>query len=378
MGAEEEALSTDTAPSRADIDLEAQRQKTAQLNAKFERLAFDLGDGDDGEFISGWQCHNPHAGPLLESVKQHANHIDHTRYSYFDAHANLTENILDHHTTLDKRRPEAVLCGCGTTALLFTWAAHLHSMGVSKVYYVPPLYITLHTALDRFGIRAVPVADRQPYEPGFCLDLPDDPGCTLLLTDPVWFSGTAVAEHWIDAVGRWQLENSSTVFVDGSLQYLPWSGPRHEMTATLLPELTVRLVCPSKQLCTHGYRFSYMLAPSRLIRGLAWTYTNIFGPAPADSIAFAHAAIEAVAAGEIPRVLMKTASARFADLVRTGAIETSLNPNCGYFVFAHIAAALPSGYVQIDGSYFYQAAYPGYAKINLLSPSIGLLGVPPA
>lgn len=345
----------------------------ASLEAKFERLAFDLNDGDDGEFLSGWQCSNPFVRQFLAMVSRRAETLDHRRYSYFDAHVNLARTILEHHEHIDGVRPEAVLCGCGTTSLLFTWATYLQSIGVSEVYYLPPLYISLHTALERYGIRAIALTTKQAYESSYEIDLPNEPGATLLLTDPVWYAGTRVPAEVVTRIGEWQRRSSARVFVDGTLQYLPWSGNRSEATAKLDPSLTFRLVCPSKQLCVHGYRFSYMLVPSAHLRGLSWTYTNAFGPAPADSIAFALEAIPALGKNRIPRQLMTRASARYRRLLLAGAIESILSPDCGYFVFARIRAPLPPGYVLVDGTYFGQHEYPGYSKLNLLSPSLRLI-----
>jgi aspartate/methionine/tyrosine aminotransferase len=363
-----------TAPHEYCDALAAQQRATASLNAKFERLAFDLHDGDDGDFLSGWQCQNPFVSRFLSNVRQRAETLDHRRYSYFDAHSELGQSILDHHTCLDGVRPEAVLCGCGTTSLLFTWATYLHSIGVSRVYYLPPLYITLHTALDRYGIRTIPLTARQPYEPSYDFELPDEPGATLLLTDPVWYAGVTIPPHFISRVAEWQRRVSATVFVDGTLQYLPWGDKRGEGTAALDSELTFRLVCPSKQLCVHGYRFSYMLLPSAHFRGLAWTYTNLFGPAPADSIAFAYEAMAALREATIPNQLMTLVSRRYRHLLGINAIASDLSPTCGYFVFVQVRAPLPVGYVLLDGAYFDQHEYAGYTKLNLLSPSLHLIG----
>jgi len=70
---------------------------------------------------------------------------------------------------------------------------------------------------------------------------------------------------------------------------------------------------------------------------------------------------------------MALASERYEMLIDGRIIETSIIPNCGYFIFARVLRGLPEGYLQIDGSYFEQSGYPGYAKINLLSPAVRLL-----
>ena len=163
------------------------------------------------------------------------------------------------------------------------------------------------------------------------------------------------------------------VFVDGSLQYLPWDGVLNENTAMLDPAFTFRLVCPSKQLSVHGYRFSYMLLPASHQRGMAWTYANIAGPASADSIVFAHEAITAMKNRKLPEALMQLVISRHAYLRKHKIIESEICPECGYFVFEKINVALPDGYSVMDGKYFDLKSYPHYMKINLLSPSINLL-----
>lgn len=366
-------MSTASSSQSSDRSLDRQREDTRRLSEKFESLAFDHNDGDDGDFLSGWQCSNGLVADLEEAIRARAKTIDHTRYNYFDTHADLIAAIQAHHRAVDDAPPAAVLCGGGATALLSVWATYLHSRGVDHVYYIPPLYITLQTALDRYGIRTIPVAATQPYEPGFSVDLPIEDVPVLLLTDPVWYAGTPVAAAVIDEIARWQCKTAATIFVDGSLQYMPWAGERYEPTGALDPSRTFRLVCPSKQLCMHGYRFSYLLIPPDHSRRLAWTYTNLVGPAAADSIAFAHEAIAAVSQGDITRALMQNASDRYQRLIATGSVRSVLRPSAGYFVFAEIVAPLAPDYVRIDGSYFGQTSYPGYMKLNLLSPSLGLI-----
>lgn len=346
---------------------------TAELNAKFEKLAFDQNDGNDGDFLSGWQCENPFVSNLLKSVRNKALEMDHRRYSYFDAHTGLIESIRSHHEILDFISPQAIVCGCGSTSLLSTFAAYLRSIGVKKVYYIPPLYITLHTAFDRYAICTEPITDKQPYEDDFSIRLPVEMNAVLLLTDPVWIAGTSIKHKIIEEIAAWQRSTNALVFVDGCMQYMPWAGPRYEASSILDPSLTIRLVCPSKQLCIHGYRFSYLLVPAAYSRPLAWTYTSIFGPAPADSIAFGHEAIAAIRDGSISREIMRIASQRYTFMLNRKDIASSIKPECGYFVFVRILKPLPDNYICLDGSYFEQQLYKGYVKLNLLSPSLRLI-----
>ncbi|HBY02443.1 MAG TPA: hypothetical protein DEG92_07915 [Rikenellaceae bacterium] len=70
---------------------------------------------------------------------------------------------------------------------------------------------------------------------------------------------------------------------------------------------------------------------------------------------------------------MNMASCRYTHMISEADITSTLTPNCGYFVFAKILRTLPPDYICIDGTYFAQESYPGYIKLNLLSPSIKLI-----
>jgi aspartate/methionine/tyrosine aminotransferase len=356
-----------------DALLADQLKHTIDLNAYYEKLAFELNDGDKGHFLSGWQCGNPFATEFLDAVRERAKRIDYQKYTYFDDDDELARRIGALHKAIDGVQPQCVLCGSGTTALLFAFVTYLQKIGVEKIHFIPPLYFTLHRAFAWYKIRAIPVSTQQPFEDGFSLNLPDENNSVLLLTDPVWYTGTPVPSGIIDEIAEWQQRTSSTVFVDGSLQYLPWNGVLDEPTARLSPSLTFRLICPSKQLSAHGYRFSYVLLPSAAEQNLAWTYSNIYGPASADSIAFAHEAVAAIANGSLPRKLTNLVAERHRYLREGKIIESELTPTCGYFVFEKINAPLPEGYKLIDGRFFDQKNYLGYTKINLLSPSLRLL-----
>jgi histidinol-phosphate/aromatic aminotransferase/cobyric acid decarboxylase-like protein len=319
--------------SCSGFSLADQLQKTEDLNAHYESLAFDLDDGDKGNFLSGWQCENPYNADLFRAVKERAKSIDYGKYTYFDDDLELPDLIKNLHNRLDGVRPEHVFCGSGSTSLLFGFATYLQKKGVRQVHFVPPMYFTLHLAFDLLGIRTIPVSDRQPFEHEFSMRLPNETNSVLMVLDPVWYAGTPISSDVMDEIVNWQKRTSSVVFVDGSLQYLSWQPAAKEFSAQLDPKLTFRLVCPSKQLSSHGYRFSYVLVPASEKQEFAWVYTNIFGPANADSIAFAHEAILALTDGRIPQQSMALVSTRHNALRDLDVIESDLQSKLRLFRF---------------------------------------------
>ncbi len=352
-----------------------QIKHTAELNAVYEKLDVENDDGDKGNFLFGWQCINPYAKDLLAATKKRAQNINYVEYVYLDEDSELSKKVIAFHKKFDHIQPQSVFCGLGSTSLLFAFAAYLRKKEVTKVYFIPPLYFTLHKALDMFRIKTIPISALQPFEDGFSIDLPSEKNSILLITDPVWYSGTQISKEIIDKIRVWQKKTQSIVFVDGSFQYMSWNKNVDEATASLDPSLTFRLICPSKQLATHGYRFSYMLLPEALKQDFSWGYTNIYGSANADTVAFAHEAMAAVTKRDITNKLMGLISERYQMFKTKGILESDLNPSCGYFVFGKPNIALPEGYVKVEGKFFDQHHYPDYTKINLLSPSIHLLGI---
>lgn len=357
------------------ISLDEQLKNTAELNSYYEGLAFNLDDGDKGNFLSGWQCDSPFNAELFLAVKERAKHLNYGKYTYFDDELELSGKVSKLHKEFDGVEPQYVFCGSGSTSLLYGIAAYLNKKKIGKVFFIPPMYFTMHIAFDSFGIQTIPVSNKHPFEKDFKLLLPKEENSFLILIDPIWYAGSPISESVIEEVAAWQIKTKSTVIVDGSLQYMSWNHSIHEPTAHLDPNLTFRLICPSKQLSSHGYRFSYVLLPLSQKQTFAWTYTNIYGSANADSVAFGHEAIAAITKRTIPNNLMNLAAGRHQLLRSSGVIESVYNPSSGYFVFEKINVPLPDDYIKVDGKYFDQDNFPDYTKINLLSPSINILGL---
>jgi aspartate/methionine/tyrosine aminotransferase len=329
-------------------------------------------DGDNGNFLFGWQCENPFAHDLLAATRARARDLNYVEYSYLEDDIELIRTIIAAHEQLDSVAPKSVFCGAGATALLVTVAAHLRLKQVEEVYFIAPIYFSMHFALRLLGIRARPVSSRHAFEGDFSMNLPNRQA-VLILTDPIWYAGVSVPEHVIEEIRRWQSRTDSLVVIDGSFQYMPWSGDVFERTAHLDSRRTLRLISPSKSLCVAGYRFAYLILPESLRAEIAHTYTNIYASSATDAVAFGHEAVQAMTSRHLTNNLMKLAASRHTQLRATKKIESIIDATCGYFVFEKLNAELPKHYIRMGGEYFDQTRFPEYTRLNLLSPSFHLV-----
>lgn len=341
----------------------------ADLLGRYEEMDHDSRDVAEGFGLSGWQCANPYASSLLERVSRKTKHLERTSYAYLDDDPRLAQGISDLHRAFDGERPQAILAGVGASPLLFTFAAHLRDLNITEVYCLPPLYFTLLYALRLLGIRVRPVSAFQAFERKCTLNLPDK-RTYLLLSDPVWYAGLAVPTHVVDEVREWQSRTGSNVFVDGSFQYMAWDRRTIEITASLDLASTYRVISPTKSLAIHGFRFAYCLLPNSQHRSFVQAYRNIFGSANSENLTFAHEAIAAMRDRHITDKLTALASHRHRRLRKQGIIFSRLSPDRGYFVFEKLQGGRRSEDGLMDGPYFEQNRFPGYVRLNLLSPSL--------
>lgn len=345
----------------------------AQLLSRHDEMEDSFTDVDAGNFLFGWQCENPFAESMLEATRQRENNIDHIKYVYVEDDENLAIDIRKLHDSLDGLSPEGIFCAPGgAVSILFTFSAFLHNMGIREVYYIPPLYYTMYFAFKLFGIRVRAVSGLHAIEPGFSMNLPKK-DTILILTDPVWYAGCVVPETIVEAVIDWQRRTGSLVFVDGSFQYMRWNRETIEASSRLAPNRTFRLICPTKLLGIHGYRFAYTLLPEETRPRFTTAYTNIYGSTSAANWAFAHEAVAAVKSRAITNCLVNRAEARHKGMRAQGKIASVFQPECGYFTFEQINVSMPKEHLMMTGEYFDQPRYPGYSRLNLLSPSFSLL-----
>lgn len=345
----------------------------AQILLKHEALEVEHGDGDAGNFLFGWQCQNPYANELLLNVKKRSEGIDHVKYIYLEDNHELTQRVKNMQLGFDGVMPSGLFCAPGgAVSVLFSFCAFLSRRGVSEVYYIPPIYYSMHIALKLFGIRVRAVSGLHAFEDGFTMNLPDK-NTVLILADPVWYVGISVPDQAIAEIIRWQNKTESLVFVDGSFQYMRWNETVTEASAKLSPEKTFRLVSPTKSLGVHGYRFAYTLLPENFLTEFSNTYTNIYGSTAAGNLAFAFEAISAMEKRSLTNSLIRLAKARHERLRKKGTISSVLKPECGYFAFEKINVTLPEGYLMMTGDYFDQNRFLGHSRLNLISPSFCVL-----
>lgn len=265
------------------------------IMAHHQRLETERKNLDGRLFISDYHGGHPfiadYLGPLAASPAPHLGDI--ARYAGLDDDLVLRRKIAALHHDHDHLPYSAahVLPSGGSSSLLGTICTWLSLTNRKRVHYLPPVYFKFAYLFHRFAIQPIPVADRHAFQPDFRLRLPAQRS-VLLLTDPIWYAGMRVTEHVLDAIGEWQRATGSLIVVDGTFQYMRWDGDRREPTAQLDPELTLRLVCPTKYLSLHGYRCAWLLAPEGLRDQLAELHLNLHGDVPLSDLLFTHRACE--------------------------------------------------------------------------------------
>jgi hypothetical protein len=346
--------------------------KTLPVSSLIERhraLDLRLAERRDG-FLSDWNGTHPFVhdflGPSLVSLGKEAVAGD---YIYLDERPAITESITRFHRNVESLDIQFtnVLAGAGSSSLLAAFALWLSRQGVEKIYYLPPIYHTLHYLLDLLRIEAIPLTTKHAFQPGYAFTLPDEP-TVLAFCDPLWYAGKHVPASVITAISEWQERTGSLVFVDGSFQYLSWSPRLSETTSLLNPSRTFRVICPTKALAIHSYRFSYLLHPSQYHADFTFLYESLVGSAGVGNLAFGRRALEVLSTKDNTLSLRNFLRNTFLQLLETGAIQTKIEPDCGYYVFAKPLknAESPNEQIVMDQDFFELTGYPGYGRINLM------------
>ena len=337
------------------------------LFARHRRLD-DIITQDRGQFPSDWNSTHPFVREFLGPQIGSSGLVGpgECRYVYFDEQQEILDAVRGLHRSLEGMHlaRENLVAGPGSSSFLLAMSLWLLQQGYSEVFYIPPLYYTLHYFLKLFGIRARPLASGCVFEASVPSGLPAGRSI-LLLTDPIWFAGYRVPLETIEAIARWQRMTGSLVMVDGSFQFMQWDQTRRERSSLLDPELTFRLISPGKALGIPFFRFAYLVHPARVHRELVFLYENMIGASTVADLAFARRALEVMTRAESTFALTGYLRRTFEELVARGILATRIKPDCAYFTFAVPAVELP-GQVAMDQEYFEIEGYPRHIRINLM------------
>ncbi|MEV7023625.1 aminotransferase class I/II-fold pyridoxal phosphate-dependent enzyme [Kitasatospora sp. NPDC093558] len=321
-------------------------------------------------FISDYNGGHPYVERYLGELAHTSPHRlgDVTRYAALDEDTALREKIAEMHRRYDGVgcTAERVVPAGGSSGLLGTFCTWLTLSGFKRVHYLPPVYYKLAYWFREFGIEPVKVAEQHAYQGQLDLRLPDERS-VLILTDPVWYTGRRVPVRVLEAIGDWQRETGSLVFVDGTFQYMRWDGQLREDSAALPADRTFRLVCPTKYLSIHGYRCAHLLAPAHLRERLAELHLNLHGDATVADRLFAHRAADLML-GEGNNALLRHVRDNHRLLHDSGALTAQAPIETGYFLFARTRVP-HENFLALDENYFELHGYPGYVRINLLNPA---------
>lgn len=178
-----------------------------------------------------------------------------------------------------------------------------------------------------------------------------------------------MTEEVIHKIREWQKKTGSVVFVDGSFQYTKWNQPHFEHTASLDHDLTFRVVCPTKALAIHGYRFSYAIVPETERELFTYLYENMCGSTPLRNLLFAQQAMTVLGSNTSNKKILNEIEMSFNLLMKRGAITPVGTPDCGYFIFAKLKESMRN-IIAMDESYFELSGYPEYVRVNLIAPNI--------
>ncbi|HST65668.1 MAG TPA: aminotransferase class I/II-fold pyridoxal phosphate-dependent enzyme, partial [Mycobacteriales bacterium] len=290
-------------------------------------------------FPSDWNGRHPYVadylGPLGRTTPLQLG--DPSHYSSAQADADLIRAVRRFHAEADGQPlgEAKVVVGSGATQLLATVAAWLHVTGVRSVFYQPPMHYTTAGLFRQFGITPYRLGTRHLHEAGAELALPAE-RAVLFLADPIWYAGRRVPARFVDRIRDWQLATGSLVVVDGTFGYLGWDSPA-ERCAGLVADRTVRLVCPTKSLSMHGFRFAYLLAPRSLVPALLAILDTNHGTTSLWDREFGRRAVAVLRTPERNLGLLADARERFARITAEGLVADAVPPETGYFAFVRPA-----------------------------------------
>ena len=321
---------------------------------------------DPTAFISDWNGTHPFVDQYLGRLNREALVLP-GRYSFFNEEHGLINKIKSFHLKRDQSaelHENQIIGGEGSSSLLAAFSLWLCQRGIQEVIYIPPLYYALHFMLKLLRIRARPISGKHLFDPRARLALPTKMA-VLLLCDPIWYAGRQVPMSYMREIQDWQSATDSLVFVDGSFQYMSWQPNKPEHSSHLDPNLTFRLICPTKSLAIPSYRFAYVILPRRFYQQFVFICECFSGSAALSNIHFAYRAMDVLNSKRGNGRLTSYLAGLYEHLISDGLIRTEIKPECGYFAFG-IPTGLSFKPIVMTQDYFEQKRYPGYARINLM------------
>lgn len=297
------------------------------------------------------------------------------QYNFPDMDQNLNSRIKKFH--IKEGLPEesfVVFNTEGSTPMITSIILFALQLGFKKIYSIFPLYFNIFKLCDILKMSVIPCNTDLTYEKAG-LSLPSKKSF-LILTDPIWVIGRHHSLEVFKQLREWQDKTGSVIFVDGSFSYTDWYTPiKKEPSIILNPYLTFRIICPTKALCLHGLRFSYLLCPTKFSKEIARISCSNIG----SSCYFSHIQRKRLFSEMVKKNLNpvgRFASDRFKILnekLLKNDVEF-IEPNCGFFMYANLDKFMKKKRIRYKYIWLSNWAvdipnrkYKSYAKINLIS-----------
>ncbi len=345
--------------------------------AAYDRVSDALIERSGSVFVSDWNGDHPFMDEFLGDLGE----VPIGRlgslgtYSRMDEDLELTDAVAELHVRrYGETSVTAGRCvtGAGSTSFLTTLLMYQFLQGVREISYLPPVYYNAGWWIRKLGMGVRRVASNVDFSDDVEMSLPEGRGL-LWVTDPVWFAGVPLRDATVDRIADWQRRTGSTVIVDGTFQYMGWEGATKEATDRLDPDLTFRLVCPTKTLAMHGFRFAYAIVPAQHAAPFAELHRRLHGAAGLADRLFARRAVEVLGTHDGALPLMSFARDRYRQLLASGAVTEAVEPESGFFVFGRPSVDA-TNFVAMDINCFGGKGYPGFVRVNLLnSAAVSLL-----
>lgn len=325
----------------------------------------------DLPFVSGWETTHSivyeYLKPLYTEQPAAADPLD---YSFMADDEPLVEKVRTFHQRVDGHFPEGseIFVGAGSSSLLSSTMVLLSQQGETEVCYVPPIYHAYYQLAKILRMTMSPLGDGLTADgEERTISLLPNRRTILLLTDPSWISGRAYSARFHAEVRAWQERTGSLVIVDGTFQYTKWDAMGTELSSTLLPEQTIRLICPTKSLCVHGVRCAYLVLPRALQEDLGWYYCKLVAATSQYDIRAAHLLFDQLSSPDNNRALTDLVRQRYLDLTGAGLITDLITePSCTYYGYGRLSVGFDR-VLYMNGSH-YELPYPDdLIRINLLS-----------